>query len=267
MKNHKRYVVFFTNFKLLVVQIAPNVLEMFNLATGFTNIGKMEIIPSGDIGAVQNWPEPLLYAINDKTVKEGVTGVNFEMYKLKTGQVHYTHFFGGVQQLDLILNSKGHNVLMRLHKYVDESGESYYGKNSLYMMHLNEKKLNQVACIKGPIYDVKWNPNGDSFAVCSGMMPSFTTVYDEKAEPFLVVLKDKKNSLFWSPNGEFIAIAGFGNLTGEIQIWNVTTKKLLGKCTHADAGDLEWAPDGRHFVTKVEFKFLREGNQYRVNKV
>src|SRR3990167_9607188 len=98
MKNHKRYVVFLTNFKLMVVQTNPNLLEMFNVANGFANIGKMEIIPSGDIAAVQNWPEPLLYAINDKTVKEGVTGVNLEFYKLKTGQVHYSHFFGGVQR-------------------------------------------------------------------------------------------------------------------------------------------------------------------------
>lgn len=129
-------------------------------------------------------------------------------------------------------------------------------------MQLKQKK--KIVLYNGPVYNLAWNPRGDMFAICGGMMPSHTVLYDKQGEPFMVVLKDPKNSVFWSPNGDFLAIAGFGNLNGEIQIWDVAKKILLGKCQHGDAGDLEWAPDGRHFVTKVEYRFLREGNQYRV---
>ena len=153
-----------------------------------------------------------------------------EVYNLKTQSVQYSHFFSGVQQVDVFASPKTSQIIVRSHKYVDNSGQSYYGRNGIDLIDVQLKQKKKIVLYNGPVYNLAWNPRGDMFAICGGMMPSHTVLYDKQGEPFMVVLKDPKNSVFWSPNGDFLAIAGFGNLNGEIQIWDVAKKILLGKC-------------------------------------
>ena len=265
MKSGKRYVVFLANDTIVGVQIAPHIMQVFDITSNFEPKGKLEIVPSTDLGGLYFGSAPLLYANNPNTTKDNQKGTLFEIYNLQTMTVHHSSFFAGIQQIDIHPSPNANVILIRGHKYVDTSGQSYYGKNTLDLLDVDGHKKKKITTYNGPIYNLAWNPKGDSFAVCGGFLPSHTVIFDLKGEPIMVAAKDHKNSIFWSPNGEFLAICGFGNLNGEIMIWNLAKKSLLGKCQHGDAGDLEWAPDGRHFVTKVEFKFLREGNTYRVN--
>ena len=264
MKSGKRYVVSAEKDRFLAIQKTPSSVDVYDTTDGFKSLGMMDIVPSVEVGSVSSSVEPLIYASNANTTKQNEKGTLLEVYDLSTKTSYFSHFFSGIQQVDVFPCPKSALLLVRGHKYVDTSGQSYYGKNTLDLIDLVTKKKRKIICYNGPIYNLAWNPRGDTFAVCAGMMPSHTVLYYKTGEPFLVVLKDPKNSVYWSPNGDFIAVAGFGNLNGEIQIWDVSKKTLLGKCQHSDAGDLEWAPDGRRFVTKVEFRFLREGNQYRV---
>ena len=262
MKSGKRYTVFVHKF--MAVQRTPASVEIYDLSQGITLLGTMDIVPSVDLGVLANGSQPLMYANNPNTTKDNQKGTLLEIYNLQSRTKVYFNFFIGLQQIDLFSCPKSSHVLVRGFKFVDDSGLSYYGQNTLDLISPEENKKRNITTYNGPIYSVSWNPNGTSFAVCGGFMPSHTVLYDKQGEPFQVVLKDPKNSVFWSPNGEFLAVAGFGNLNGEIQIWHTGSKRLLGKCQHGDAGDLEWAPNGRQFITKVEFKFLREGNQFRV---
>lgn len=252
---------------MMAIQVAPDIIQVYDLNGGYNGKGKIDIVPSTDIGGLQNATLPLFYGNNPNTTKDGKKGTLFEIYNLANMEVHFSNFFQGVQQIDVHPSPKSNLMLVRGHKYVDDTGQSYYGKNTLSLIDSECQRLKVITTYNGPIYNLSWNPNGECFAVCGGFLPSHTVIYDVKGAPYLVAAKDHKNSIFWSPNGEFIAIAGFGNLNGEIKIWNLPKKQQVGKCMHGDAGDLEWAPDGRHFLTKVEFKFLREGNQYRVEVV
>lgn len=266
MKSGKRYVVFMVRDKVMAIQVAPQTIQVYDLEGGYKSKGKLDIVPSADIGGLQNSNVPLFYGNNANTTKDSKKGTLFEVYNLATMEVHFSNFFQGLQQIDVHASPKSNLMLVRGHKYVDDTGQSYYGKNTLHLVDCEGQRMKSVTTYNGPIYSLSWNPNGECFAVCGGFLPSHTVVYDLKAAPYLVAAKDHKNSIFWSPNGELMAIAGFGNLNGEINVWNLPKKQLVGKCQHGDAGDLEWAPDGRHFVTKVEFKFLREGNEYRVGQ-
>lgn len=262
MKSGKRYLVFVGDY--MAVQRAPNSIEVYNVSSGIAPEGTIEIVPSVELGGLRNSPNPLLYASNPNSTKDNQKGTLFEVYNLKTKTKVYSNFFAGIQQIDVFENPKDNRLLVRGHKFVDDSGMSYYGKNTLDLVEPEENKKKKITTYNGQIHSLSWSPTGAVFAVCAGFMPSYTALYDKNGDPFMVVLRDPKNSVYWSPNGEFLAVTGFGNLSGEIQIWHVNQKKLLGKCQHGDAGDLEWAPDGRHFITKVEYKFLREGNQFRV---
>ena len=264
MKSGKRYTFFVNEDNTMVVQTAPNRLRVFDVAAGWTARGEIEIVPSTEIGLLLHGPSPLVFATNSSIEKDGKKGVQFEIYDLDLLKLHHSHFFVNLQQLDFFPSPKSNLLVIRGHKLVDDSGLSYYGKNTLSLMNVEKKTILNVPFYNGQLYNIAWNPRGDSFALVSGAMPAHTVIYSAAGEPQLVVERSYKNSVFWSPNGDFLTIAGFGNLNGEISVWNVPKKSRLGKCMHGDAGDLEWAPDGRHFVTKVEFRFLREYNQYRV---
>jgi uncharacterized protein with WD repeat len=263
-KSGKRYVTFSAKDKYMLVQTAGNKVDIFDNTTTFVLHGSMDIIPSITLVGLESTTEPLFYAINTDTIKDGEKGSLFQIYSILKKDVFYTRFFHGAQQIDVYPNPHTSQLLMKTHKYQDDTGLSYYGKNALDLIDFMENKRKRVTVYYGPIYTVSWNHRGDTFAVCAGFMPAHTALYTSKGDPFQLISKDHKNTASFSPSGDLLAVCGFGNLNGEIQLWSLLNMSMIGKCQHGDAGEMEWAPDGRKFLTKVEYRFLREGNQYRV---
>ena len=58
-------------------------------------------------------------------------------------------------------------------------------------------------------------------------------------------------------------IGGFGNLTGEMDFWDLTDQKhpsQLGKAKSYCAIGIEWAADGVHLMTSVLYERVRVDN-------
>lgn len=55
-------------------------------------------------------------------------------------------------------------------------------------------------------------------------------------------------------------IGGFGNLTGEIDFWNLQTLTQLGKTKSYCSVGIEWAPDGVHLMTSVLYERVKVDN-------
>mmetsp|Transcript_16552 Transcript_16552/g.14348 ORF Transcript_16552/g.14348 Transcript_16552/m.14348 type:complete len:162 (+) Transcript_16552:1121-1606(+) len=127
-------------------------------------------------------------------------------------------------------------------------------------------KLKKVPTYKGPIHDVCWNPNGQQFAVISGFMPAGSVLFDVKCVPKYEFGKHHRNTIKWSPNGKYIALAGFGNLSGDIEFWDVENYKKLGTSKSNSAVSCEWAPNGRKLMTGVLNPRLRVDNDYKIFK-
>lgn len=64
MKSGKRYVVSAGEDKYVAVQRAPNQVEIYDSTAKFNPLGKMDIVPSIDIGSIRVSTEPLIYASN-----------------------------------------------------------------------------------------------------------------------------------------------------------------------------------------------------------
>jgi len=58
-----------------------------------------------------------------------------------------------------------------------------------------------------------------------------------------------RNTILWSPHGRFLCLGGFGNLSGDMDFWDINKKAIMGSAKATCAVDFSWSPDGRHFMT------------------
>ncbi|KAG1672977.1 Eukaryotic translation initiation factor 2A [Nymphon striatum] len=61
-----------------------------------------------------------------------------------------------------------------------------------------------------------------------------------------------------------LIIYGFGNLRGNLEIWDMKKHKLVSQTTAPDSTYLEWCPDSIHFCTATTAPRLQIGNGYKI---
>jgi translation initiation factor 2A len=62
-------------------------------------------------------------------------------------------------------------------------------------------------------------------------------------------------------------IGGFGNLTGEMDFWDLTDIKQpnqMGKAKSYCAVGIDWAPDGKHLMTSVLYERVKVDNMINI---
>jgi len=174
-------------------------------------------------------------------------------------------FFRGTSA-KLMWNSTGTALLASLSTDVDATGKSYYGETGLYFLTTDASFQCLIQLQKeGPIHDVSWSPTGKEFVVTYGFMPSpQTTLFDVKCNPVLDFGTASRNTIRWAPNGKLLCIGGFGNLTGQMDFWDVKNAKIIGSAVAHCAAVTEWAPDSRHFIAAVVSPRIRVDNGYKI---
>lgn len=110
-----------------------------------------------------------------------------------------------------------------------------------------------------------WSPNSKEFGVVYGYMPAKTTIFNVRAIAQHTFELAPRNTILFSPHGRFVLVAGFGNLAGDMDIYDleknyqkVCTIKA-SNCTHC-----EWSPDGKHILTATQSPRLRVDNGIRI---
>lgn len=157
----------------------------------------------------------------------------------------YTKNIDKAEEIKVKFSPVNHDFLIELQTYFDHSGKSYYGEYGLYFFNSNQLKMTRVKTYEGPIHDFSWDPTGARFAAISGYMPAGAVLFNNKNEPVFEFGKLYKNLISWNPQGRFICLAGFGNLNGDVEIWDIPLTKKIGECKSSSASCCLWAPDGR----------------------
>lgn len=57
-------------------------------------------------------------------------------------------------------------------------------------------------------------------------------------------------------------MSGFGNLQGQIEVWDLAAKKLICKFTARDSTYIQWSNDAEYILTATTSPRLRIGNGY-----
>jgi len=175
----------------------------------------------------------------------------------------------GAQYMEFRWNSLGTAVVMVAGSDEDKSNQSYYGKQSLVFMTPAGKDDGPVPLTKeGPVYDIQWAPSGRFFIAVHGFMPAKAVMFDDTCKAIFDFGSMPVNTIRWSPHSRFLALAGFGNLPGDIFFYD---RKADGKCKQTGAVrnpavTMEWSPCGRAVLTAITAPRLRVDNHFKVIK-
>lgn len=95
-------------------------------------------------------------------------------------------------------------------------------------------------------------------------MPAKTVIFDQRVNVIHDFGTLPRNFVEYSPQGRLLCVAGFGNLAGQVDIWD---RKTLKKVTTIDAPNTvhcEWSPDGRFLLCATLSPRLRVDNGIKV---
>jgi len=153
-------------------------------------------------------------------------------------------------------------VLVKTETDLDTTGQSYYGESGLYLLASDGKFDCKVPAAKdnGPFYDFAWSPRGKSFAAISGRSPHGALLHNLKGDPIFDFGQAHRNTIRFSPHGRFLCLGGFGNLSGDMDFWDMNKKTKIGSTRAKDAVSQQWSPCGRFFMTATLVPRMREGN-------
>jgi len=100
--------------------------------------------------------------------------------------------------------------------------------------------------------------------VISGFMPAAPVLFSEKNEVAFEFEKQHKNEIIWGHLGRLVCLGGFGNLSGEMDIWDLETRKRIGSCKSNSASYCGWSTDDRKLITAILTPRLRVDNCYKI---
>ena len=98
-----------------------------------------------------------------------------------------------------------------------------------------------------------------------GYMPAKATLFNIRAVATHSFALGPRNTILFSPHGRFVLVAGFGALTGQMDIYDLE-KDHQRICTieASNATVCEWSPDGKYILTATTSPRLRVDNGVRI---
>ncbi|KAJ3331049.1 hypothetical protein HDU76_004216 [Blyttiomyces sp. JEL0837] len=186
----------------------------------------------------------------------------YDIGNIGGGPLAQRNFFNA-DSVDLLWNIEGSGLLVWTHTEVDNTNQSYYGKSSVHFMTTAGTFDCRIELGDGPIHHLAWSPNSKEFIAVHGVMPSKATLFDHRAQPLYEFPPGPRNFVSYSPHGRFIAIGGFGNLAGDLDVWDRMNFKKLALIHAPNSSSCEWSPDGRYLMTSTLYKRLKVDNGIR----
>lgn len=95
-------------------------------------------------------------------------------------------------------------------------------------------------------------------------MPAKTVIFDLRVKLLHDFGTQPRNFLAYNPQGRLLCIAGFGNLAGQVDIWDRKTLKKVCTIEAPNTSHCEWSPDGRYLLCATLSPRLRVDNGIRI---
>lgn len=162
----------------------------------------------------------------------------------------------------------------------ETSDKSYYGESFLHIASSCGRLTEAIVLPKpGAVHCVAWSPyvrpsdGARDFVVIGGNSPPAAQLYrylhgTDKRKPSAKAIFDfgegPRNTVIYSPRGRFVALGGFRNMSGRVEIWDAQRMKKVGDSRMADTIDFSWSRCGRYIVSGTTHPRMRVDNKIRV---
>lgn len=112
---------------------------------------------------------------------------------------------------------------------------------------------------------MSWNPNSKEFGVVYGYMPAKTTIFNMRGVAKHTFPLSPRNTILFSPHGRFVLVAGFGNLAGQMDLYDMDKNyHKIATVEASNASVCSWSPDGQYILTATTSPRLRVDNGVRI---
>ncbi|KAG0663431.1 hypothetical protein C6P45_000848 [Maudiozyma exigua] len=182
-----------------------------------------------------------------------------------------TKSFFKADSCQLKWNSQGNAILCLAITDFDSQNKSYYGENTLYLLSFQGVNGTlggnsvRVPLANGPVHDFTWSPTSRQFGVIAGYMPATVAFFDMRGNIVHSLDNQSKNTMLFSPSGNYILIGGFGNLQGAVEILDRHNKfKSIAKFNATNTSVCMWSPGGEFIMTATTSPRLRVDNAVKV---
>ncbi|KAJ7745754.1 eukaryotic translation initiation factor eIF2A-domain-containing protein [Mycena metata] len=163
-------------------------------------------------------------------------------------------------------NDLGTQVLLLTQTEVDNPNRSHSGESGMYLFSAAGDFDCRVMLDKeGPIHDFAWSPTSKEFGVVYGCeYPAKTVLFDQRARTIYDFGASPHNFISFNPQGRLIALAGFGNLSGKMNIIDRRTFAKVCTIVAPNTSYCDWSPDGHFLMTATLSPRLRVDNGIKI---
>ncbi|EZG55468.1 eukaryotic translation initiation factor 2A [Gregarina niphandrodes] len=203
---------------------------------------------------------------------------------------------GRATEVEMSWNRSGCFLLAKQSGAVDVTGKSYYGTSKLHLIQVSVAagqkepvELGQVRSVATNVQFWSWNAvQNNSFFVGHGPLPCVMEVWNAVAcKPSIKLGEERRNflrcchSLPLPPATEpgskpdrraklglnMAVIGGFGNLPGDVEVWDISKQEIIGLTKLPWTVDLSFSPDAYWLLASTTTPRLRVDNCLKIVRV
>lgn len=202
-------------------------------------------------------------AIMVKGVKSTPSSVKVYSYPHVDNVVAQQSLFKS-DSVDVKWNSKGDAMVLLATQDIDTTGQSYYGQTFAHFLDLKGNACLVGGKKAGSVHSCEWLPNNEGFIAIYGKTPAAITLYNPKGDAIYQFGEAPVNTVLLNPFGNLVAFGGFGNLAGDVHVWNLKSRTKISHFQVSDTTQFDWTADGLHMITSTHYARLKVANGFKV---
>jgi uncharacterized protein with WD repeat len=133
------------------------------------------------------------------------------------------------------------------------------------MISLGHQMIESSVCVMDVSSRVNYRSRLEKLTRCQfSDMPAKTVIFDIRVNVIHDFGTQPRNFIAYNPQGRLLCLAGFGNLAGQVDIWDRKTLKKVATFEAPNTSHCEWSPDGRLLLCATLSPRLRVDNGVRI---
>ncbi|AFN84036.1 hypothetical protein EROM_110540 [Encephalitozoon romaleae SJ-2008] len=177
-----------------------------------------------------------------------------KLLRIGRSSVDVLHSLKELQGFSLKTHKSGrYALLLLMTSYVNNS---YFPESDVYFHDINRRSFKSLGY--SPVHSYAFLSSG--FAICHGSQPSSVSVHGLDGKLEYNFPKGIRNRIFFNQHENIAVFAGFDNLSGDIEVFHVPSRKLTAKLNVLGASLVDWKENGSYFYVSTT-SYFQEDNK------